>query len=177
VSSWLLPSPQAARLNFLVAVSFFITIIMFMAKLVGYMVTWTTHGSWLQGDDRRYVKGGKILDGDKQLYGLCIKQQKSQTVKLNTNEKNIVRNAILQEAKRINHKIERITVCSNHIHIAARDCERSIEQIVSMYKSIATRTLKKYGRTGKVWTKSFDKRFCFTEEDFSKKMRYIKNHK
>ena len=32
-----------------------------MAKTLGYMVTWTTYGTWLQGDERGYVKNGKIL--------------------------------------------------------------------------------------------------------------------
>jgi len=32
-----------------------------MSKLVGYMVTWTTYGSWLQGDKRGFVKDGKIF--------------------------------------------------------------------------------------------------------------------
>jgi len=38
---------------------------MFMGKLIGYMVTWTTYGSWLQGDKRGYVKNGEILLAEK----------------------------------------------------------------------------------------------------------------
>jgi hypothetical protein len=26
------------------------------------MLTWTAYGSWLQGDRRKYVKNGQILD-------------------------------------------------------------------------------------------------------------------
>jgi hypothetical protein len=29
-----------------------------MSKIIGYMVTWTTYGSWLPGDERGYVKDG-----------------------------------------------------------------------------------------------------------------------
>jgi len=33
-----------------------------MQKVLGYMLTWTAYGSWLQGDRRKYVKNGQILD-------------------------------------------------------------------------------------------------------------------
>ena len=32
--------------------------------MIAYMVTWTTYGSWLQGDKRGYVKDGQILGGN-----------------------------------------------------------------------------------------------------------------
>ncbi|MBN1807416.1 MAG: transposase [Sedimentisphaerales bacterium] len=147
-----------------------------MAKLVGYMVTFTTYGSWLQGDRRRYVKRGEILEGNEKIYKFCIKQQKGPTVKLNANEKNVVQRAISEEAQRIGQYVAAITVCTNHVHFAARSCDKSIEQIVSMYKSAATRALRSNDRQGKIWTKSFDKRFCFTEEDFKKKIIYVQKH-
>jgi len=30
-------------------------------RIIGYMVTWTTYGTWLQGEKKGYVKNGKIL--------------------------------------------------------------------------------------------------------------------
>jgi len=39
-----------------------------MAKTVGYMVTWTTYGTWLQGDRRGYVRDGQVLGEDKTLH-------------------------------------------------------------------------------------------------------------
>jgi REP element-mobilizing transposase RayT len=148
-----------------------------MAKLVGYMLTWTTYGTWLQGDKRGFVKDGEILPGDETILELCKRLQKGPTVKFTTQEKVIVEAAILNEAERISHKIEALAVCTNHIHLAARPCDKSIERIVSMYKSAATRELRCYGRTGKIWTKGFDKRFCFTQEDLVGKIAYIQNHK
>ena len=68
-------------------------------KLIGYMVTWTTFGSWLQGDERGYVKDGETLPANDKLKTANQNQQKFQTVKLNPNQKQIVQNAILQEAE------------------------------------------------------------------------------
>ena len=34
-----------------------------MAKTLGYLITWTTYGTWLQGDERGYAKKGKVYSG------------------------------------------------------------------------------------------------------------------
>ncbi len=148
-----------------------------MSKIVGYMITWTTYGSWLQGDKRRFVKDGRILEGDEKIHRICERLQKGQSIKLKSSEKSIVRTAILTEAERIGQQIEAVAVCTNHIHLAARPSNKSIERIVSMYKSAATRQLRFCDRTGRIWTKGFDKRFCFDEEDFQRKVLYIKRHR
>ena len=141
------------------------------------MVTWTTYGSWLQGDKRRFVKDGKILEGNEKIYKICEKLRKGSSVKLTFSEKSIVRTSILTEAEHIGQQIEAVAVCTNHIHLAARPCSKSIERIVSMYKSAATRQLRFCDRRGRIWTKGFNKRFCFDEEDFYRKVLYIKRHK
>lgn len=92
------------------------------------MVTWTTYGTWLQGDKRGYVKDGRILEGDQTLLELCKGLQKGQTVKLTKPEKEIVRGAILSESQRIGQNLEALAVCTNHLHIAARPCDKSIER-------------------------------------------------
>ena len=39
-----------------------------MVNTVGYMVTWTTYVTWLQGDRRGYVKGGLVLGSNEDLH-------------------------------------------------------------------------------------------------------------
>jgi REP element-mobilizing transposase RayT len=147
-----------------------------MGKLIGYMVTWTTYGTWLQGDKRGYVKNGKILLRNDKLKSANQRRQKFQTVKLNSSQKQIVRKAILEEAQKINQKIFAIAVCSNHVHIAAEVSLESVEQIVHRYKRLSTFVLHKGGLDGKIWSTGFDKRFCFTQEDIEQKVEYINEH-
>ena len=147
-----------------------------MNKTIGYMLTWTTYGSWLQGDERGYVENGRVLSSDKKLVELCEKCQKGHTVKLGYSEKDIVRRAILNEANRIGYTIEALAVCSNHIHLVVRYSPEPIGQIVSRFKNVTTSALKKHGRDGRVWTRGFDKRFCFNEEDLNRRIQYVKNH-
>jgi REP element-mobilizing transposase RayT len=147
-----------------------------MKRIIGYMVTWTTYGSWLQGDERGYVKNGKILTQNGRLKSANQRQQKYPTVKLNTEQKQIVENTIIEEAQRINHKIFAIAVCSNHVHIVAGFFKESIEQAVHRYKYSATLALRRFGSQGKICSKGFDKRFCFTDKELENKVRCVRSH-
>jgi len=97
-------------------------------------------------------------------------------VKLNSEQKQIVQDSIVEEARRINHEIFAITVCSNHVHIVAGVSEESIEQAVHRYKYSATLALRKFGSQCKIWSKGFDKRFCFTDKELEGKIRYVQGH-
>ncbi len=92
------------------------------------MITWTTYGSWLPGDKRGYVDNGKILLGDTKVLQRNRKRQKAPVVKLNNQEKQIVKQTILAEAAKITHKIVALAVYSNHIHLLARPHSESIEK-------------------------------------------------
>jgi len=147
-----------------------------MAKTVGYMVTWTTYGSWLQGDKRRYVKNGKILDGNEHIYSLCKKLQKSPAVKLTSKEKTVVHQTIITEAKKTGQQVEALAVCSNHLHLVVRWSYHPIGKIVSRYKNAAMFALSNLGRSGRIWTRGYDKRFCFTEDELGRRIKYLKDH-
>jgi len=151
-------------------------IIYVMSRIIGYMVTWTTYGSWLPGDKRGYVDNLKILSGNIKILERNRRRQKSHIVKLNSNEKKIVKQTILAEAESIGHKIEALIVYSNHVHLLARPHRKPIEEIVGRYKSITTRILWEHGRKGRIWTRGYDKRFCFSNEDIGAKSKYIKKH-
>jgi len=48
-----------------------------MKRTIGYMITWTTYGSWLQGEKKGYVKNGKILAQNDKLKSANQRQQKN----------------------------------------------------------------------------------------------------
>jgi len=147
-----------------------------MKKLLGYMVTWTTYGTWLQGDKRGYVKNGETLPANDNLKSTNEKQQKCEAFKLNPNHKQIVKDAILAGAEIVNQKIVALAVCSNHIHLLVKASAEPIEKVVHRYKCSATFALRRNGVQEIIWSKGFDKRFCFTEEEIEQKIRYIQKH-
>jgi REP element-mobilizing transposase RayT len=144
-----------------------------MKRMIGYMVTWTTYGTWLQGDKRGYVKNGETLAQNEKLKS-ANQRQKYPMVKLNSEQKQIVQDSIIEEARRINHEIFAMVVCSNHVHIVAPVSQESIEQVVHRYKYSATLALRKFGTQCKIWSKGFDKRFCFTDKELENKIKYVK---
>lgn len=137
------------------------------------MLTWTTYGSWLQGDERGWVKNGRVLQPDIRLYLTNKQKLKSEPVKLKESQRRLVKEIIVAESKKINHRIYTLAVCSNHVHIVAEPCSESIPRIVKRYKRVGTYTLQKNGFNGKVWTKGYDKRYCFDVEDLENVINYV----
>lgn len=148
-----------------------------MPKIVGYMLTWTTYGTWLQGDDRGYVQNGEIKQFNKKLKTANKKLQKSKSVRLTENQKRIAKNAIIKESERIGQKVFAVAVCSNHVHMVVGAGYETIENSASRYKNVTTCALKQTGLSQKVWTRGFNKKFCFTPEQLKTRINYVQRHK
>jgi hypothetical protein len=140
------------------------------------MITFTTFGSWLQGDNRGYVKDGQTFEGNEQLLDANKKEMHQDAVKLNYYQKEIVKKAILEEARELNQKIFAILVWSTHVHIVAENIEETVGKVTGRYKASATKALRETGCEGKVWTKGYNKRFCFKEEELRAKIEYVNGH-
>ena len=147
-----------------------------MGKVIAYMLTWTTYGTWLQGDKRGYVKDGEVLGENKKLYHSNKAGLKQRRVKLNSKQKLIVEEAIREKAKKLCQRIFALTVCSNHVHIVLCDTDEPARKIAGVYKKAGTDALRKEGFAGKVWTKGYDKRYCFCEEEIEARIRYVNGH-
>ena len=147
-----------------------------MAKTLGYLITWTTYGTWLQGDRRRYVKDGQICPPNENLLQVNRDLQIQDVVKLSKAHQNIVRQAIIEEAALQKQHICALSVKSSHIHIVVEYIPQPIDKLVAHYKSAARIALKAVGHTGKLWTKGYDKRFCFDKRTFEQKIKYVQNH-
>ena len=148
-----------------------------MSEILGYMATWTTYGTWLPGDERRYVDNkGHLQNGDVDVFQRSKELLKYPPVKLSLPERKLTKQIILDEAQRIAHKVIALTVCTNHVHLLAKPHQEPIDKIISRYKSITTRIFWEYGKKGKIWTRGFDKQFCFTEKELAVRIIYIQKH-
>jgi hypothetical protein len=147
-----------------------------MAKMIGYLITWTTYGSWLQGDKRGYVKNGKTYPSKPSLFESNSQRLSKEAVKLAKEHRQIVTNAILNKAVQLNQKIYALAVTSKHIHIVADYIHRPIGRVVSHYKNASQIALRKAGLCGKIWTKGFDKRYCFDGQSLRNRINYVESH-
>jgi len=144
-----------------------------MAKTLGYMITWTTYGTWLQGDERGYVKNGRICPGNKALMESNKQSQLQDAIKLSSAQQQVVRKAIIEEAASRGQRIYVLAVQPTHIHIVAEYVPHPIGKVVAFYKKAGRLSLKTMGHNGKLWTRGYDKRFCFDEESLRRRIKYV----
>lgn len=149
---------------------------MIMGKTLGYMVTWTTYGTWLQGDKRGFVRKGKILRASTKLEQDNRKRQSSDKVSLTQEQREIVRNSVLREAESIKENVLAISVRSSHIHTVIEGGGKPISTVVNRFKTAAYYALKECGFEGKVWTNGYDRRFCFSERELKARVDYVNKH-
>jgi len=140
------------------------------------MVTWTTYGTWLQGERKGYVKDGEVRGENVAIKKDCEKKLEHKPVRLGRREKEIVREAIIEAAKRFKQKILAIAVYSNHVHIVCEYVDVPIDVVVGYYKNAGRVAIQKSGFKGRVWTSGYDKRFCFSEKDLRARIEYVNRH-
>jgi REP element-mobilizing transposase RayT len=146
-----------------------------VAKLLGYMITWTTYGTWLQGDERGYVKNGQIYSGNDHLMRANKQLQLQDEIRLTKIQQQIVQEAIIKEAQAQGQQVLALSVNTTHVHIVSENISKPISNIVAYYKKAARLALKSIGHEGKLWTKGYDKRFCFDQETLQRRIKYVQN--
>ena len=147
-----------------------------MDKMLGYMITFTTYGTWLQGDKRGYVKDGEILTEDTNLLKANKSKLSASPVILSARRKKIVQKAILEKAQNLGQNILALAVASNHVHMVIECDDIPVEDALRYYKNAARIALRKDGFIYRLWTRGYDKRFCFTKDKLQKRIDYVKSH-
>jgi REP element-mobilizing transposase RayT len=144
-----------------------------MHRTLGYMLTWTTYGTWLQGDERRYVKDGVIRPANIPLANTNKEQLTKDPVILTMSQRKEIENAIRARANDIGQKIYAISIGSRHVHIVLDYITTDLGLIVRYYKMAGQTALRDSGFVGRLWTKGFDKRFCFDEKSLRARINYV----
>ena len=148
-----------------------------MSRMIGFMATWTTYGTWLQGNKKGYVKNGTILEANPELEQSNKESLKHEIIKIPKKLRGTVINAILKEAEDIGQKVYGIAVCSNHVHIVVESIGRRSGYSVGRFKKAATLALRQHGFNNKVWTKGFNKGYCYNQQELASKIEYVQRHR
>jgi REP element-mobilizing transposase RayT len=149
---------------------------MVMGKTLGYMVTWTTYGIWLQGDKRGFVKNGKILEASTELEQDNQRRQSSSKVLLTKEQREIVKNSIFREAEKIRENVLAVSVQSNHVHAVIEGGGKPVNMVMNRFKTATYYAMRELGFKGKVWTRGYDRRFCFSEKELNTRVNYVNKH-
>jgi REP element-mobilizing transposase RayT len=148
-----------------------------MAKTIGYMITWTTYGTWLQGREQGFVKDKVVRGANPALMRSNVRNLKNDVVRLNQEQRVTVESAIFEASKRFQQKILAIAVYSNHVHIVCEYVDVPVSVVVGYYKNAGRVALRENGLDGRIWTRGYDKRFCFDANSLTKRIKYVNGHK
>ena len=149
---------------------------MVMRQPIAYMLTWTTYGSWLQGDKRGYVKDGLILPENKALNRANRANMASAPVTLTHRQRRIAEDALRTEADTLGQEIYAVALGKNHLHLVVNSNGLDAGRSASHYKNAARLAIQADGFCGRLWTSGFSKRYCFDQRQLQVLIGYVDGH-
>jgi len=147
-----------------------------MRQAIAYMLTWTTYGSWLQGDERGYVKDGMILPANAALNRANRAVMTTPEVTLTLRQQAIVKDALRKEAAALGQEVCAVAVRKNHVHLVVTTNGLDPCHAVSHYKNAARLAVQGDGFAGRLWTRGYSKRYCFDEQQLYAMIEYVNRH-
>ena len=112
-------------------------------------VTTTSHGTWLPGEMRGYVRKGNILPGDPKLLEPSRKLLKSEAVYFTSDERHRLFAALITACAEFYYRISDVTIESWHLHWILFHGDDPIEKVMGRLKTRMRQALAR----GKIWTK------------------------
>lgn len=147
-----------------------------MGRTLGYLITWTIYGTWLQGDERGWVRDVKIEGPDRGLLKANKETTQEQEYRISKAVRKPVEEAIRKKAKAEEWEILAIAVCSDHAHVLGKICELPGVSHAGALKATGTKALKMAGCQNKIWSKGYDVRYCFDNAAIRNRAAYVMRH-
>jgi hypothetical protein len=135
-------------------------------------VTTTSHGTWLPGDVRGYVRKGVILPGDAKLLELSRQQLKSKPVHFSLHERDLLFEALIVGCAEYHYQLSDVAIEAWHLHWIVFHGIDTIEAVVGRLK---TRMRQALGR-GRIWTEGYCAEPLFDDVAIEQAQQYIVRH-
>jgi len=114
-------------------------------------VTTTSHGTWLKGDLRGYVRKGVILPGDAKLLELSRLQLKDKPVYFSWHQRDLLFEALVAGCAEFHYRLSDVAIELWHLHWIVFHGIDPIETVIGPLK---TRMRQALGR-GRIWTAGY----------------------
>ncbi|HEY7328144.1 MAG TPA: transposase [Gemmataceae bacterium] len=153
-------------------------------KPLAYLLTWTTYGTWLHGDERGWVHSGQsgIQAPDFVRQESVRMRMTEQAIILDEGQRLLVEKTIREVCQLRRWEIHAINVRSNHVHIVL-SAELSLEQVLSQLKAWCSRRLSEQiglladedSRNGRKrwWTEHGSTKWINDENYLQNAIRYV----
>jgi REP element-mobilizing transposase RayT len=155
-----------------------------MENPVEYLITFTTYGTWLHGDNRGSVDkehnqySSAFLTPAPKLQAKEKTSLKNPPFLLEQSQREIVLKTILHVCEFREWFAHAVHVRSNHVHIVVSGEEKP-EKMMVIFKAYATRAIRENGNGGtiikKYWTRHGSTKYLWTKESLESAIRYVKN--
>ena len=149
------------------------------------LVTSTTYGNWLPGDERGFVDGSEqnvygtpYRKAEPELKRYATELLKSETVFLDRKQAETILVQWQKETRKLDWHLFVVAVMSNHFHLvvaAPQDTDKAA--LLNRFKSRASFALNKHFGKRTWWTSSGSVRFSFDEPALQARLNYVKNQK
>jgi REP element-mobilizing transposase RayT len=153
-----------------------------MSSPPAYLLTWTTYGTWLHGDERGSVDDAHNSPNDDyappdlQRRALEATRQNTATVTLNGAARRVVTQAIEDHCRIRRWDLIALNVRSNHVHAVVYCGDERPEVAVGQLKSWATRRLRAAGlfeARFRIWTRQASTRYLWNDESIRQAGVYV----
>jgi REP element-mobilizing transposase RayT len=148
---------------------------------LAYLVTFTTYGSWLHGDERGSIDAGHAafesprVEANLTRYAAMAQHMRSRAVLLDARLREAVESAIRDVCEHKGWRLEAINVRTNHVHVVVGAPIRP-EVVLTSFKAWATRRCRAKGLLAanqKLWTRHGSTRYLWTERDIQQAATYV----
>jgi REP element-mobilizing transposase RayT len=146
-----------------------------MSEPLAYLLTWTTYGSWSQGESEGWVKKGEpgIQPGNARLQAIGKAAQVESSLQLTVEQRKIVEATIRAHCEIRGWTLHAINVRSNHVHVVVT-ADRDPDEVMTQFKAWCTRRLTETDPTRKRWwTKGGSTKWINDEAYLANGIRYV----
>ena len=155
-----------------------------MPAPLAYLITWTTYGTWLSGDERGWVESGKmgIREPDVARKQQTVKRMKSEPVFLCPDERQLAEETIRKHCEIRKWELHALNIRTNHVHLVIT-APVVPEKVMSQFKAWCSRRLNENLQPARIaseddlaqkwWTKHGSTKWINDESYMRNAIRYV----
>lgn len=152
-------------------------------KQLGYLITYTTYGSWLHGSSSGSIdkdrNSGKtvFISSNRNLQKFEKTMLQNHPFAMNAEQRQIVLDAILEVCHFRKWNGYALHIRSNHVHAVVSGNAKP-EKIMNDFKSYSTRALKEKAISPlpkRIWTRHGSTKYLWTDKELQNAINYVKD--
>ena len=152
-----------------------------MPDPVGFLLTWTTYGTWLPGDERGWAWKGKGLQQPDPIRRQAAHDRMTEPAcALDDEQRDLVEKTIKDHCRIRKWHLHAVNCRTNHVHVVV-SAHRDPEDIRDQFKAWCTRKLKELQRRRHEsvrenwWTERGSQRYLGDEVSLEAAIRYVQD--